>query len=118
MTDVNTNEYVIIEMGRARLSDEIDHNGYGWAGKKVEAGHGLHLGIYDPARNADLSGAVAVLWQPQVRGNGGWGFGHNAHKDDKQAYSWACEPINKTVFEIAVKSTALTSDEAKRLLKK
>jgi hypothetical protein len=47
----------------------------------------------------------------------GWGFSREAGgASDAQTYSWAGNPIEKTVFEVAVKTSALTADERKLLL--
>jgi hypothetical protein len=41
----------------------------------------------------------------------GSGFGHKAFANDTQHYSWRGQEIPKTVFEIAVTSGPLTSEE-------
>lgn len=47
----------------------------------------------------------------------GWGFSKAASSDQSQTYSWEGEPIDKTVFEIAVTSDdTLSSDEQPLLL--
>jgi hypothetical protein len=45
----------------------------------------------------------------------GWGFGH-VRGANKLEYCWEGKPIKKTVFEIAVTNTDLTSDESAALL--
>jgi hypothetical protein len=46
----------------------------------------------------------------------GWGFSKALNSDDRQTYSWAGKPIDKTVFEIAVSNDVLDSDEKSELL--
>jgi hypothetical protein len=118
MTDATTRQFVVIEMTRERLGSRTEQDGYGWNGTGLLTYNGHHLGIY----NLDwgrVTGKVGIHFNIAARVDyRGWGFGHRTLVDDRQGYSWAGEPTDRTVFEIAVKSAALTPDEAKRLLKK
>jgi len=79
---------------------------------------GYHLGIYDLAWTQEPQGAIMVRHWDGKLGCRGWGFGHRAFIGDVQGYTWNGQPIEKIVFEIAVKSTSLTPNESKYLLKK
>jgi hypothetical protein len=117
LTNVNANDYVIIEMSRDRLDKKSDDGKYGWAGANQRGFFSgvHHLGIFHKIWQPGEEGDVAVNDDPPARG---WGFGGINFPGNMQKYSWNGKPISKTVFEIAVKSEALTDAEAKRLLKK
>jgi len=116
MTNLEKKESVIVGMTRPRLGDETEYEGFGWNGKNMHAYNGHHLGIFNREWGNTPQGTVPLLVQaPSCRG---WGFGHRGQIDDRQGYSWAGDPIDKTVFEIAVKTSALTPGEAKFLLAK
>ncbi len=118
MTETYKGEFVIVEITRSRLADAAENDGYGWNGTKTHRWNGYHLGIYDMTRQQVERGGTSVYEFVDKANYRGWGFGHRTQIGDQQGYCWAGESIDKTVFEIAVKSTALTPDEAKHLLKK
>lgn len=118
LTDASKNNSVIIEMSKLRLGDRTEQDGYGWNGKNTLDSKGYHLGVYDPMWKDWVKGTVCIYAPAVFNTFRGWGFGHRAAQDDEQGFSWNGEPVAKTVFEIAVKSNALTADESKRLLKK
>ncbi len=117
MTNTEKGEFVIIEMTRSRLAEQTEQNGYGWNGRKVHNWNGHHLGIYDVTWTDNERGYIFVSFIEGKAFYRGWGFGHRSQIADQQGYSWNGQPIDKTVFEIAVKTTPLTSEEAKRLHK-
>ena len=118
LTETGKAESVIIEMTRARLTERTENDGYGWIGTKLNRWNSIHLGIYEVAPPTAIRGEIAIYTTTDASGNyKGWGFGHVAGPGG-QAASWATKPLDKPVFEIAVKSTALTPEETKRLLKK
>ena len=51
------------------------------------------------------------------KGYGGWGFGHIGG-DKGSGYTWDNKAIPATAFEIAVKSSELSTSESEKLLKK
>jgi hypothetical protein len=80
--------------------------------------NGHHLGIYKiDWTNVDRSD-IAIFNNNGNENYRGWGFGHRNLIDDQQGYTWAGVPIDKTVFEIAVKTSPLTPAEEKLLLRK
>jgi hypothetical protein len=118
LTETAKGNYVVIEMTKARLDKLSDQDGYGWQGTNRLAAKGYHLGIFDTAMTDRAENTVtinAAVGQVDARG---WGFGHRVFKNDRQGFSWAGVQTDPVVFEIAVKSTDLTPEETKRLLKK
>ncbi|MDB5308871.1 MAG: hypothetical protein JWO38_3073 [Gemmataceae bacterium] len=111
-------KYVIIEMTKDRLAGRTEQERYGWNGTNANESNARHLGIYDTALASTKNGLIAIYTLRAVADYGGWGFGHRMILDDAQGYAWNGEPVEKMVFEIAVKSTPLTAEESKRLLKK
>ncbi|HXD87590.1 MAG TPA: hypothetical protein VN641_13925 [Urbifossiella sp.] len=83
----------------------------------AEARHSLKA----PAgSNNNWHAFLQLSWRPSqggVQRYPGLGFGHRAQSDDVQGFAWDGQPIDKTVFEIAVKSGPLTAEESRRLLK-
>jgi hypothetical protein len=119
LTDVTRRESVVVEMTNDRLPTRTEHHGYGWNGENPLNWKGYHLGVYDPSPTTSKRGNVSVyhVLNPPSD-HWGWGFGHRSGVNDAQGYSWAGAPIAPTIFEIAVKTTALTPEETRRLLTK
>jgi hypothetical protein len=122
LTNVNANDYVILEMTKERLRQTgdrhrptADGDKYGWEGRNQFNSGSYHLGIYHKIWPVAQSGDICVCPGPLTRG---WGFGHGHFVNGSQGYSWAGKKIGKTVFEIAVSSESLTDAESKKLLKK
>jgi hypothetical protein len=115
LTNMSTKEFVVIEKTKDKLTNWSDdaEKRYGWEGRNGVDGNAHHLGIYYRVWPAVQNGDICISW-PVCRG---WGFGHIHGAATQQAYSWDGKPIAKTVFEIAVKSDALTEAESKKLLK-
>ncbi|MBL8794998.1 MAG: hypothetical protein JNM56_13900, partial [Planctomycetia bacterium] len=106
-------DYVIIAMDKARLTQTSDDGHYGWEGTNHTDSGAHHLGIYSRVLPATGQGDISVRILPWCRG---WGFGHRAFVNNGQGYCWDGKPIPPTVFEIAVKPGRLTAEESKRLL--
>jgi hypothetical protein len=116
MTELTRRNFVIVEMSKARLGRESEQDGGGWNGTNEIRFDGYHLGIYDTAWTNLPLGTIPI---GLARGGFlGWGFGHRNHINGSQGYAWGGKPVEKTVFEIAVKAGPLTPEETKRLLKK
>ncbi|HJZ55018.1 MAG TPA: hypothetical protein VKE74_08665 [Gemmataceae bacterium] len=118
LTELAKGNFVIIEMTRERLGNRTEANGYGWIGTNDLQFKGYHLGIYDTAWKDIPQGSICVYHSGGFDGFRGWGFGHRSFTDDQQGYSWDGKPTASTVFEVAVKTTPLSTDESRRLLKK
>jgi hypothetical protein len=119
MTETAKGTYVVIEMARDRLGVRTERDGYGWNGENKDEYKGHHLGVYDITQTRFVVGGIAIYHAPNPPVDyRGWGFGHKSFKNDGQGYSWGGEPVEKTVFEIAVKTSALTPEETKHLLKR
>jgi hypothetical protein len=76
------------------------------------------FGLAYKSWNADHTGQhfVTRFTRRQDAGWRGWGFSKQANPDQAQTYSWAGKPIDKTVFEIAIKTASLTDDERDQLI--
>jgi hypothetical protein len=107
-------DFVIVEMTKARLKQLSDDGRFGWNGTNDKNWEGHHFGIFDKKLRADARGSICVRVFPHFTG---WGFGHVCGVDKEQGYCWDGESIEPTVFEIAVKNGNLTNFEAKKLLK-
>src|SRR5262249_49270476 len=119
MANAATGEYVVVEMTRERLGGRTEQAGYGWNGKNDHQYKAYHLGVYDLATaGPSTKGAVCIHSPGAYQTCRGWGFGERVLVNDAQGYSWAGEQVEKAVFEVAVKATPLTPEEAKRLLKR
>jgi hypothetical protein len=115
LTDTVRKDYVIVEMTNDRLGTRTEQSGYGWNGENSLQWRGHHLGVYDPTMTRKVS--VSVYQAPgPLTDHSGWGFGHRVMGNDTQGYTWAGAPTPTTVYEIAVKTTALTAEETRRLL--
>lgn len=110
--------YVIIEMTKERLGGLTERDGYYWNGTNKFEWKAYHLGISDTAFGGKVEGGVTINTVDGESDYRGWGFGHRAYKGDYQGYGWAGESIGRVVYEISIKTTALTAEESKRLLKK
>jgi|GEM_PF-1756385 len=94
-----------------------------WDGGQFVAGANKErinmLGIGQKSWTAETEDQQMVMHQPGKNvdtGFRGWGFSRQASKTHTQGYSWEGGAIDKTVFEIAVKRTALSSEERAELL--
>lgn len=116
LTDVSRRRSAIIEMTAKRLGDTSEQNGIGWCGSNNLSNNARHLGIFNPNWSDRKRGNI-LIYSENLRVGRGWGFGNRYILSDVQGYTWDGAPIEKTVFEIAVKSAPLTSDETRRLLK-
>lgn len=118
LTNTKTGDYRIVPVTRAKLTSTGGDGRFGWNGTNKHEYNGYHLGIYDAQGDATKGGpTVCVLVPGAFKGWRGWGFGHKT-KTPGTGYAWDNEEIPPTVFEIAVKSNALTETEKKKLLAK
>ncbi len=120
LTECAKNNYVIIEMTKERLGKMSDENGFGWSGTGKVDFNTYHLGIYDQSKNlieAENRGDITLGWGNNFNW-GGWGFGHRAWVEGGTVLGWASKEIPKAICEIAVKTSGLTLEETKHLLKK
>ncbi len=119
LTDTGTGRFVIMPVTADSIGTRFEKNGYGWNGTNMMFGRGHHLGVYNSKWDDNPHpNRVSIYFQSMPLGDfRGWGFGHRPFKDDVQGYGWDGKEIEKTVFEIAVKSSELTDAEAKTLLK-
>jgi len=108
---------VIIPITKGRLTQTSDDGRFGWNGTKRFKWNARQLGVYDKAMSRQKRGLINTL-ALGGRGYGGWGFGVRIYVDDRQGYTWAGHEIGKTVFEIAVKSGALSLPETRTFLKR
>jgi hypothetical protein len=115
LTLVGTKDYVIIPLTKAQLNKRAENGKVGWMGENFYDWHGCHLGVYD-LDGKDMQKGLVCVSAHDFKDRLGWGFGHRWGKDDVQGYSWGGVPLPLTVFEIAVKPTDLTDEEAKHLL--
>jgi hypothetical protein len=118
MMDIKKKNQVIIEMANSRLTEQIEQDGYGWNGTNMPQFGANHLGIYNVEPIVTTRGLIAIFTRAGLGDYRGWGFGHVVIFANRQGFSWTGVPVEKTIFEIAVKFTALTPDETKTLLKK
>jgi Tol biopolymer transport system component len=119
LTNTGTGKAVIVGMTKDRLGKLSEQDGYGWNGANPYQYGGYHLGVYDPTWSNSKQGLISILHVHETLSDRwGWGFGHRTLIDDRQGYSWGGEPIDRTVFESAVKLGDLTADERMLLLKK
>lgn len=109
-------QFVIIRMLNRDLPKRRESGDIGWMGTNLDKWNGRHLGIYNKRWIDEVRGSVHIL-PMENKGVRGWGFGNHVKLDDGQSYAWDGKTIKKTVFEISVKSTELTGEEKKALLK-
>lgn len=112
LTNMSNKEFVIIEMTKDRLGKQSDDGRVGWDGRNAFDSDAYHLGIFYKIWGVGRDETL-ISW-PGFRG---WGFGHGAFVNGRQFYAWEGKNIERTVFEIAVKSEPLTEVEGKKLLK-
>jgi len=108
-------DYVIVAITKDKLRGHGDDSRYGWDGGNLDLGNARHLGVYDRTQTRIHPGDICVFTRNGVHFQG-WGFGHNAHVNDDQNYSWNCTKVAPCVFEISVKTGELTAEETKKLL--
>lgn len=124
LTRLDTGDVVIVPLTLAQLDENAAVGGeLMWsAGSKVRGKADRKnklLGIARRDWSAAIKNEHLVARTPGKMDTGyrGWGFSKEARTTDQvQTYTWAGEPIGKTVFEIAVKAEPLTADEQARLL--
>jgi hypothetical protein len=114
LTNVATKEFVILPMTRDAINKLSDDGTYGWEGSNEFNSGAHHLGVFYKTWPVTKNGDICVCSRPHTRG---WGFGHAHFGTAAQCYSWEGRPIEKTVFEIAVKTGPLTAEEDRKLLK-
>jgi hypothetical protein len=108
-------DYVILEVTKEKLGDVSNNGRYGWNGSNGFQWGGFHLGIFDRKLSGGKKGEICVFDGPPASG---WGFGHIAYVDDRQAYCWAGAPVEPYIVEIAVKGGELTPQESAKLLRR
>lgn len=118
----DSGDAVIIAVDRSQMGRiaELENEFY-WVGGAIVRGKGVQnklLGISRQSWPTDdpQQQLVSRGRKDLNRGYRGWGFSKAANKDQTQTYSWNGEAIEKTVFEIAVKSGDLSDDEESLLL--
>ncbi len=122
MKRMDTGDYVIIAMKQKLDSTGTVDGDLHWTGNaSVRHGAtasnvllGISRGSWPTTQKSD-----ELVQRAQGRmdsGYRGWGFSKSAFPSQAQNWSWAGQPIDKTVFEIAVKTTDLNDDEKKHLL--
>ena len=110
----------ILPMEKTKLAIRSDNGRFGWNGTACRAWGGRHLGIYSlgfarRCARGDVSVKPAVARELNADAKG-FGFGHLIFVNT-QGYTWNGVVMPTTVFEIAVKSAALTRKERNELLK-
>ncbi len=119
---MDTGEAVIIPMQKGQISransisDNIwwivtIHRGPAGNGNKL-----LGISRNDWPTDQKTQQLVRRADRKMDKGYRGWGFSKAASPDQAQTYSWAGESIDKTIFEIAVKGSALSDDEKRSLI--
>jgi hypothetical protein len=105
---------VIIPMNNECLGakETISKGKCGWRGDCSYTCKAHHLGIFDRGLPHPKG---SVEFDPGTTSAAGWGFGSHAWLDDKQGFGWAGQELGPTVFEISVKTTALTDAEKANL---
>ena len=107
---ISKDKVVVIPITKEQLGAYIYVGRYNWNGGQIHVD--LYVfGIVDNQLPANEKGDVIIGAR-----NRGWGFGAQ-QKIGTQGYSWNGQPINPTVFEIAVRSGQLSNQEEKFLLK-
>ncbi len=69
------------------------------------------------ALEALAAGIQSVDVTSKYHGIAGWGFGNHAGVDDAQGFGWRGVESGRTVFEISVKTSALSQEEETELKK-
>ncbi|HYO11149.1 MAG TPA: S16 family serine protease [Tepidisphaeraceae bacterium] len=119
---MDTSEAVIIPLPKEHLRRSLGVGDHVWSGQneiyRVGADSNRLLGIARRAWRTRRTGDQLIRGLAHRRDAGwrGWGFSKPAGSSEAQGYSWNGEPIDKVVFEIAVKSTDLTEAERAALL--
>ncbi len=110
---LDTGESLIIPITKSALASGGPINGVmQWsAGTQTWRGARL-LGIAQQAAPAAKPGELLVYRDALLDGGfRGWGFAKSVGTDFQQAFSWNGQPIDKTIFEIAVTGKPLTPAE-------
>ena len=115
LTNTTTKDFVIAETTKAMLIAAPDEGRQIWRGDGIVQKKARHLGICD--RQTTVKAGEVSIAAGTVSGHGGWGFGHPNGRDG-QRQVWAGRELPVTVFEIALKSGALTAAEEANLLPK
>ena len=113
---VGSKDYVIVPLTKDQLNKRVVNGKVGWLGENYYDWKGHHLGIYDVDAKDNWEKGMVAVSGGAFDNRRGWGFGHRWGRDDFQGFSWAGVPLAVTAFEIAVKPTDLTDEEAKHLL--
>ena len=114
MSNMTSSTFVIVEITKQALLGVDNESRYGWHGAAVEQNGAVHLGI--SSRLAPTSKGVSSIGVgPADDCRSGWGFGHPS-ENGSQGYVWNGAEAPATVFDISVKSGALTSAESAKLL--
>jgi hypothetical protein len=123
LTRTDNGETIIIGLPFARLTRAfgLDSGIYWDGGENSTSADGdtvRMLGIARRGWAAATKDELMVMHETGKRTVGfrGWGFSTPAGDQPRQTYSWAGDPIDKTIFEIAVKSGDLTSSEKSKML--
>jgi hypothetical protein len=107
---VATDKYIIIPIRKEQLGNKNTAPvRYRWNGSNEMLFGGNHLGVFD-AEGGTAIGRIELAY-----GLTGWGFGHVAGPGGR-AWGWAGANVNKSVFEIAIKTETLTATEGRFLL--
>jgi len=107
----------IIPITQTQLAKQNTGDKYFWNGSNIKDFGGRHLGICDAQNLWGKTGTGINLAGGTGQIYFGWGFGHKNNVNDKQYFTWDRQPIEPTVFEIAVKAGPLTAKEKAALLK-
>ncbi len=119
LTELSQGRSVIIALGKEGLLklDRSSGQRYGWQGDNHDSYEARHLGVFDREGRADRSNDAPGI---TVDGGGsdksGWGFGHRAGINDRQAWCWERAEIPETVFRIEVTAGTLDATERRSLL--
>ena len=116
---MDTGDYVIIPLEKNKLTVDLEINSrYGWYGSGTFICNAYHLGIADLKKGIVNGTMVIDPYASPGRDHPGWGFGHKAWvANGGQYYGWDGDEIKKTVFEISVRTSELSSEEEDKLLK-
>ncbi len=115
ITKVDNSDFVIVPIGKEFLrKDGASGDGrFGWWNSSNLEEGAFHLGIWSKAMPIAVANKIAIraLWYASC----GWGFGHKTGVNGGQWYAWNGKEIHKTVFEIAVTRSELTTAEQQGL---
>jgi hypothetical protein len=119
---MDSGESVIVTVNRDQLGRTVDlDSDFIWAGGAIPRGKAERNKLLGISKQSWAATEAPQQLVSRMRGSlnqgyRGWGFSKAATSDQSQTYSWNGEAIDKTVFEIAVKSGDLSDDEQAILL--